>query len=57
MAGCWFSIRDNTGTIKIDTKAAGFVVLDVPLGTVVTVSGKVARDGQDRLVEATGLRY
>ena len=57
MAGCWFSIRDDTGTIKIDTKAAGFVVLDVPLGTTVTVSGKVARDGQDRLVEATGLRY
>src|SRR5262245_13994665 len=25
VAGCWFVLRDQTGTIKVDTKHAGFV--------------------------------
>ncbi len=57
MAGCWFIIRDQTGTIKVDTKSAGFVVLDVPLQTTMTVEGRVARSGSDKMIEATGLRY
>ena len=27
MAGCWFIIQDKSGTLKVDTKAAGFVML------------------------------
>jgi uncharacterized protein YdeI (BOF family) len=56
-AGCWFRLRDSTGEIKVDTKSAGFVVLDVPLETKVTVAGKVVADGQDVQIEATGIRY
>src|SRR5688572_19962101 len=26
VAGCWFILRDKTGTVRVDTKAAGFVV-------------------------------
>jgi len=31
VAGCWFMLHDETGTIKVDTKNAGFVVVDIPL--------------------------
>ena len=57
MAGCWFDVRDPSGTLRVDTKAAGFVVLDLPLQTTVTVSGRVARSGAERILDATGLRY
>jgi uncharacterized protein YdeI (BOF family) len=59
VAGCWFILRDKTGTIKVDTKTAGFVVLDVPLQTRMTVGGRVVRegDGSTRMIEAAGLRY
>jgi uncharacterized protein YdeI (BOF family) len=57
VAGCWFRLRDPTGTIKVDTKSAGFVVVDVPLQSQVTVAGKVVTEGSDVMLEATGLRY
>jgi uncharacterized protein YdeI (BOF family) len=57
IAGCWFRLRDRTGVIKVDTKSAGFVVVDVPLESQVTVAGKVVADGDDVMVEATGIRY
>ncbi len=57
VAGCWFVLRDDTGTLKVDTKAAGFVVLDVPLHTRVRVAGRLVEDGSQRVLEATGLRY
>jgi uncharacterized protein YdeI (BOF family) len=56
VAGCWFMLRDKTGLIKVDTKAAGFVVSDVPLNTEVTVGGKVKETGE-RMIAATGIRY
>ena len=56
-AGCWFRLRDSTGVIKVDTKSAGFVVVDVPLETKIIVSGKVVADGNDVQIEATGIRY
>jgi uncharacterized protein YdeI (BOF family) len=56
VAGCWFMLRDKSGVIKVDTKAAGFVVTNVPLGTSVTVAGVLASKGERR-VAATGLRY
>ncbi len=55
VAGCWFRVQDATGAIKVDTKAAGFVVSDIPLNTEVTVTGTVAATG-DREIDATGLR-
>ena len=57
VAGCWFRLRDRTGVIKVDTKPAGFVVVKVPLETTVTVAGKVAMDGDQIVIEATGIRY
>jgi uncharacterized protein YdeI (BOF family) len=56
VAGCWFIVRDRTGTIKVDTKGAGFVVTDVPLNTTVTVTGRLKTSGE-RLITATGMRY
>ena len=57
IAGCWLRVRDSTGIIKVDTKAAGFVVVSVPLDSNVTVMGKVTTDGDEVVVAATGLRY
>ena len=49
-------LRDKTGAIKVDTKDAGFVVTDVPVGAPVTVSGTLAAGGERRIA-ATGLLY
>jgi uncharacterized protein YdeI (BOF family) len=57
VAGCWFVLRDDTGTVKVDTKSAGFVVLDLPVHTRVQVAGRWVDEGPARLIEATGLRY
>jgi uncharacterized protein YdeI (BOF family) len=57
VAGCWFRVNDGTGTIKVDTKSAGFVVVQVPLEIKVTVSGKVQQEGEETVIEASGLRY
>ena len=57
VAGCWFILRDDTGAIKVDTKEAGFVVVNVPLKTEMTVTGKVVANGSERMIQASGLRY
>ena len=57
VAGCWFRLRDRTSVIKVDTKSAGFVVVDVPLESTVTVSGKVVTEGDEVVIQATGVRY
>lgn len=57
VAGCWFMLRDASGTIKVDTKGAGFVVVDVPTESAVVVAGRVSTNGSERVIEATGLRY
>ena len=54
-AGCWFMLRDQSGVVRVDTKAAGFVVSDIPLNTKVTVAGKV-KSTAERQIAATGLR-
>src|SRR5579859_7687905 len=56
-AGCWFKVQDASGTIKVDTKAGGFVVVNVPLESKVTVAGKIVTEGDEVLLEASGLRY
>ena len=57
VAGCWFILRDGSGTIKVDTKNAGFVVVDVPLNTSLAVVGRMLTNGTGRVIEATGVRY
>jgi uncharacterized protein YdeI (BOF family) len=57
VAGCWFMLQDETGTIKVDTKNAGFAVVDVPLNSRVAVTGRVVTNGTERLIDATGVRY
>ncbi len=56
VAGCWFKLQDKSGIVKIDAKAAGFVVTEIPLNTEITASGKVV-DGENPTVLATGIRY
>jgi hypothetical protein len=63
VAGCWFMLRDNTGVIRVDTKAAGFTVTDVPVNTQVTVSGTIkgsheaGKGAGERILAASGMRY
>lgn len=54
VAGCWFKLRDQTGVMRVDTKAAGFVVSDVPLHAQLRVQGQADAAGG---VNATGVRY
>ena len=56
VAGCWFVLKDKTGVVKVDTKAAGFVVTDVPLHSKLTVSGTLTPGAQPGIA-ATGIRY
>ena len=56
VAGCWFKLRDSSGVVRVDTKAAGFVVSDVPLHTQMTVRGKIV-PGVQADVAASGIRY
>ena len=57
VAGCWFVIKDDKGTVKVDTKASGFVVVDVPLHRTLTVTGKTSGKDDLRVVDASGVRY
>ncbi len=57
VAGCWFRLRDSTGTIKVDTKSAGFVVVNVPLETKMMVTGNISSSSDEVVLEATGLSY
>jgi uncharacterized protein YdeI (BOF family) len=57
VAGCWFILSDESGTIKVDTKNGGFVVVDVPLKTPLLVAGRVVTNGTERVIDATGVRY
>jgi uncharacterized protein YdeI (BOF family) len=57
VAGCWFVLRDESGTIKVETKNAGFVVVEVPLRSTLVVAGRVVTNGTERVIDATGLRY
>jgi uncharacterized protein YdeI (BOF family) len=56
-AGCWFMLQDNTGRVRVDLKAAGFVVTDVPTGGAVSVSGRLRREGEEPVVVASGARF
>ena len=56
VAGCWFKVQDPTGVLKVDTKTAGFVVVDVPVGSRVTVSGRL-QAAPERQISALGVRY
>ena len=56
VAGCWFYLRDETGTIKVDTKTAGFVVVGIPLQTELTVEGQCSGSGEFGF-DAIGLEY
>jgi uncharacterized protein YdeI (BOF family) len=56
VAGCWFVLRDKTGTVRVDTKAAGFVVTEVPLNTELTVQGTLVKGVQPSFA-AKGIRF
>ena len=54
-AACWFHLKDTTGAVKVDVKAAGFTVTDIPNGAPVRVFGSYNKETGE--VEATGLRW
>jgi uncharacterized protein YdeI (BOF family) len=56
-AGCWFILQDNTGRVRVDLKAAGFAVTDMPTGGTVAVSGRLRRDAEEPVVIASGARF
>jgi uncharacterized protein YdeI (BOF family) len=56
-AGCWFILQDGTGRVKVDLKAGGFVVTDVPTGGETTVTGRLKHRDQETVVEASGARF
>ena len=56
-AGCWFVLQDGSGKARVDTKTAGFVVVEVPLNRMLTVSGTWVTNGAEVLLAATGIRY
>lgn len=56
-AGCWFVLQDGSGKARVDTKTAGFVVVEVPLNRVLTVSGSWVTNGTEVILAATGIRY
>ena len=43
--------------MRIDLKAAGFVVTDRPTGLPVTVSGRLRREGEEPVIVASGARF
>jgi hypothetical protein len=43
--------------VRIDLKAAGFVVTDVPTGGRVTATGRLRREGEEPVVIASGVRF
>ena len=57
VAGCWFILQDSSGTIKVDTKNAGFAVVEVPLNTSLAVAGRMTTNGAERIIDASGVRY
>jgi len=57
VAGCWFTLQDRTGSIQVDTKSAGFVVVAVPLKATLAVAGRVTTNGAARILDATGICY
>ena len=57
VAGCWFMLQDGTGTIKVDTKNAGFAVVSLSLNSTLTVAGRVMTNGTERFIDAVGARY
>jgi uncharacterized protein YdeI (BOF family) len=52
LAGCWFVLRDQSGTIKVDLKATKQTVVNIPLNSEVTVEGTVAADGSNKIIRA-----
>jgi hypothetical protein len=56
-AGCWFVMQSGGVPLKVDTKTAGFVVLDVPVGAEVVVQGQRLEDGSEPVLAADGIQY
>ena len=57
LAGTGFAVRkDASGVIKVDTKNAGFVVTNVPVGSHVVVSGKPLKN-ETGTISATRMTY
>nr|WP_246385710.1 hypothetical protein [Armatimonas rosea] len=54
-AACWFHLKDATGVVKVDVKAAGFTVTEIPNGAALQVSGRYNKETDE--VEATGVRW
>ena len=57
VAGCWFMLHDKTGIIKVDLKATKQNVVNIPLNSAVTVHGKVAQNGSQKMIQAVSATF
>lgn len=57
VAGCWFMLHDKTGIIKVDLKATKQNVVNIPLNSEVTVRGKVAQNGSQKMIQAVSATF
>ena len=56
-AACWFHLKDDSGITKVNLANTGFTVTDVPVGSTVTVSGKMMKTGDETKLDASGMRW
>ena len=57
VSGCWFRLKDDSGTVLVDLKPAGLTAAEIPVGTKVMAVGTVQREGDVLRLRATGIRY
>ncbi|HEY0075854.1 MAG TPA: hypothetical protein VGB77_17260 [Abditibacteriaceae bacterium] len=57
VAGCWFILSDDTGTIKVDLKATKQTVVSISLNTQATIRGTVALDGSHKMIRAVSAAF
>ena len=55
-AACWLHVKDSSGSIKVDLKAAGFTATDIPVNREITVTGSYV-GGDDKHFDGIGIVY
>jgi starvation-inducible outer membrane lipoprotein len=55
-SGCWFYVDDGTGRIYVDLNPGG-IAIPQRVGKAVTVIGKVAKEEDMLMVNATGVAF
>jgi len=56
-AGCWFRVRDGSGELFVDLNPAGLRLKQKRVGQRVRVTGRLAKIGNQYLLEATAVEF